>query len=71
MTITIEFDTENAAFTGEHGEHEVRRILKDAALWVSENVSAYGVPAYGTGFTGTAKVRDHNGNTIGTLRVAE
>lgn len=52
--VIIEIETENAAFDG--GEYELARILKEIA-----NKLESGIPV--------SKIRDINGNTIGSLRV--
>ena len=52
MKISIEFDTDNAAFID--NPDEAGRILRQLASEVSEN--------------GSGLIRDHNGNGIGSWR---
>lgn len=59
MKITIEFDTENAAFE-DNPTQEVNGLLKQASAIVADiltdNRCRY-----------TVKLRDSNGNTVGTV----
>lgn len=54
--VTIEFKTDNAAFEGDGARSEIARILRELAGHVD-------------GFTNYSKIRDVNGNTIGSMHV--
>jgi len=52
---TLTFETDNDAFTGGNREVEIARILRHVAYLIEERAATSG------------KVRDNNGNTIGTF----
>lgn len=58
MSISITIETDNAAFEGVAGPLEVARILRDIGVEIKG------------GRTGSWKVRDVNGNTVGQVVAA-
>ena len=66
MKITVEFDTDNAAFDGDPVP-EVHRILDRAKHQIADYLSYW---QEGDGEAKTA-LRDINGNKVGTVKVEE
>lgn len=66
MEIVIRIKTDNAAFDMENGgpEAEVARILKDYARQITDGLTNAGI---GHG----RKLRDVNGNTVGSVEVRD
>jgi hypothetical protein len=58
MKITIEFDTDNAAFEDEQGYREILKQATNRAM-----LAIYARTEK------SAKLLDYNGNTVGTVRV--
>lgn len=59
--VTIEIDTDNAAFEDDNWGHEVSRILKTTAMKSLR---------YGREISGVL-LRDSNGNTVGSVTIGE
>jgi hypothetical protein len=60
MAISIEFKTENSAFKGETGQHEVARILRQIAVHIQGTS-----PDFDGEINCGAVIFDTNGNSIG------
>jgi len=58
MMVTLTFKTDNAAFQDDNGPAEAARILRRVAEEIEKN-----------GERGTWKLRDGNGNTVGSVSV--
>jgi hypothetical protein len=66
MKISVEFDTNNAAFD-ENPSMEIRDVLNQAAAKAFQILTEGG----GVSCAGEARLRDTNGNTVGTVKVEE
>ncbi len=60
MKAVIEIKMDNAAFSDEHGPHEIARILQG----ISDGLINYGFPAENPG-----ALRDNTGDRVGTFRI--
>ena len=58
MKITIEFNTDNAAFVDNGLPSELYEILKDAERWICEHAAG-----------DAGRLKDTNGNTVGTVEL--
>jgi hypothetical protein len=67
MKITIEFETDNAAFEGELFGGELKKVLNQARLKVLRQ--RHRPPALCEHLESMDKLLDTNGNTVGTVEV--